>query len=98
MLKHEVFCSQHKRSKSVASQDWADDRVGKVLLLCKHEDSGFLSNIQVKPKARCLAPTIQGMAERGDAIPRVCWPASLAESLSARFSNRLHLKNGVKND
>lgn len=69
MLKHEVFCFQHKKSKSVESQEWADDRVGKVLLPCKHEDSGFFSNIQVKTKARCLAPTIQGMAERGECNP-----------------------------
>lgn len=33
-------------------------------LLCKHEDSGFFSNMQIKTKAWWLTAIIQGMAER----------------------------------
>jgi hypothetical protein len=64
-------------------------------LLCKHEVPGFLSNMQVKkPKLRASHLRSKAWQKGGNAISRVLWPASLAESLSARFSDRLISKMG----
>lgn len=60
-------------------------------LLCKHEDSNFFSNMQIKTKGWWLTAIIQGMAERRwmHTLGFAGQPSSLNQSVLRSVTNSI---------
>lgn len=66
-LKTKQNCLDKFKVEMIASQTETMIELVKCIL-CKYEDSSWISNVQIKTKAQQLTPVFQGMGKEGDKI------------------------------